>query len=447
MTEKDKMHVKLRSDALKVIWQAIESVNPENAVRKSMFLENEKLHIGDNIINLRDCNNIYAIGAGKASAAMAVAVENILGKRLEGGIICTKYGYVANLSKLEIVEAGHPIPDENSLLGAQKTLHRIKSCSSNDLVICLLSGGASAIWCIPAGNITPEEKMQTTEALLTSGADIHEVNTVRKHISMIKGGRLAQAIHPNRLISLALSDVVGDKLTSIGSGPTVADPTTFQQALEVVNKYKLLSKIPQSVIAHLRAGVRGEIQETPKPGDSVFKHNIECIIGSIKLALQAAERTARWLGYNAFILSSEVTGEARLIGRKLAGEIKNIYINNIPIAPPAMLLCGGETTVTVKGDGKGGRNQELVLSAALELNGLKNVFVASVGTDGSDGPTDAAGAFADGNTVSRGKKLGLDANEHLERNNSYEYFDRLGDLIRTGPTGTNVMDIQVLIVS
>lgn len=447
MTDRDERPDKLRSDALKVIWQVIESVNPESAVQRNMFLEHEKLHVGDNIINLGDYDNIYAIGAGKASAAMAVAVENILGKRLKGGIVCTKYGYVAHLSKLELVEAGHPIPDEKSLLGAQKTLHKIKSCNPNDLVICLLSGGASAIWCLPADNITPEEKMQTTEILLASGANIHQINTVRKHISMIKGGRLAQAIHPTRMISLALSDVVGDKLTSIGSGPTVGDPTTFQQALEVVNKYNLRSRIPPSVLEHLRAGVKGEIRETPEPEEPIFEHNIEYIIGSNKLALQTAERTARWLGYNTFILSSEVTGEARLVGKELAGEIKNIYTNKNPVAPPAVLLCGGETTVTVKGNGKGGRNQELVLSAALKLNGLKNILVASVGTDGSDGPTDAAGAFADGNTVNRGKKLGLDADEHLERNNSYEYFDRLGDLIRTGPTGTNVMDIQVLIVS
>lgn len=445
MTAEDEKRDKLRSDALGVIRQAIESVNPESAVRKYMFLKDEELHVGEDIINLKDYDNIYTIGAGKASAAMAVAVEHILGERLKGGVICTKYGSEVHLSKLEIVEANHPIPDERSILGAQKTLDKVKSCGSNDLVICLLSGGASAIWCLPAGNITLKEKMQATEDLLASGADIHEINTVRKHISMIKGGYLARAVYPNRLISLVLSDVVGDKFTSIGSGPATADPTIFQQALNVLDKYSLPLKVPQSVLEHLKAGVNGEIQETPKPEDPVFKRNIECIIGSNKLALQTAEEAARCLGYNAVILSSEITGEARVVGKKLAGEIKKICVDNNPVAPPAMLLCGGETTVTVKGDGKGGRNQELVLSAALELRGFKNILVASIGTDGIDGPTDAAGAFADGSTVARGEKLGLDAVECLERNNSYGYFNRLGDLIRIGPTGTNVMDIQVLI--
>jgi len=445
LTTETEKRDKLRSDVLRVIQQAIESVNPENAIRKHMSIETEVLHIGDERIDLKDYVNINVIGAGKASPAMGLAVEEVLGEKLKGGVICTKYGSGVRLSKMEVVEASHPIPDERSVLGAQKTLDKVRSYDSNDLVICLISGGASAIWCLPAGKITLKEKVQATEALLDSGADIHEINTVRKHISMIKGGHLARAIYPNRLISLALSDVVGDKFTSIGSGPTTADPTTYQQAINVLNKYSLFSRIPQSVLEHLKAGVKCEIRETPKPEDPIFERNIECIIGSNKLALRTAEETARHLGYNTAILSSELTGEARFVGKKLAGEIKKIYLEKNPVAPPAMLLCGGETTVTVKGDGKGGRNQELVLSAALELKGFKSILVASIGTDGIDGPTDAAGAFADGSTVGRGEELGLDAVEYLERNNSYEYFNRLGELIYIGPTGTNVMDIQVLI--
>jgi len=374
LTTETEKRDKLRSDVLRVIQQAIESVNPENAIRKHMSIETEVLHIGDERIDLKDYVNINVIGAGKASPAMALAVEEVLGEKLKGGVICTKYGSGVRLSKMEVVEASHPIPDERSVLGAQKTLDKVRSYDSNDLVICLISGGASAIWCLPAGKITLKEKVQATEALLASGADIHEINTVRKHISMIKGGHLAE--------------------------------------------------------------------------DPIFERNIECIIGSNKLALRTAEETARHLGYNTVILSSELTGEARFVGKKLAGEIKEIkkiYLEKNPVAPPAMLLCGGETTVTVKGDGKGGRNQELVLSAALELKGFKSILVASIGTDGIDGPTDAAGAFADGSTVGRGEELGLDAVEYLERNNSYEYFNRLGELIYIGPTGTNVMDIQVLI--
>jgi len=444
--ESAKKQQKYKRDILRVIWGAIDSVNPESAVREHLKLRYENLHIGNRVIDLSKTSNIYVIGAGKATPLMAKTTENILMKRLKGGLVCTKYGHSVPLHNINVMEAGHPIPDKNSQLAAQRTLRLAGSCEANDLLICLLSGGASSIWAAPQPPIKLDEKKQVTESLLACGANIHEINTIRKHISNIKGGQLAEAAQPAMLITLAISDVVGDQLSSIGSGPTVADPTTFKNVFDIVNKYNLMSKLPQSVSDIVWDGYKKLIKDTPKPSNPAFSKKIELVIGSNKKALEMAQQTARYLGYQVQILSSKLTGEAKEIGPKLVEQAKELAASQRPGDKPWMLLAGGETTVTLSGNGKGGRNQEMSLAAAIAMEGVDNMTFASIGTDGTDGPTDAAGAIADGSTVARGKSRGLDAHIYLANNDSYNYFKGTGDLIKTGPTGTNVMDIQVLIV-
>jgi len=443
LTEKQQ---KYKRDILRVIWGAIDSANPESAIREYLKLRYENLHIGNRVIDLSRINNIYVIGAGKAAPTMAKAAENILMRRLKGGLICTKYGHSVPLHNINTMEAGHPVPDKNSQLGAQRTLRLAGSCEAGDLLICLLSGGASAIWAAPQPPVKLEEKKQVTEALLACGADIHEINTIRKHISNIKGGRLAVAAQPAMLITLAISDVVGDQLSSIGSGPTVADPTTFKNVFDIVTKYDLTSKLPQSVSDIVWDGYKKLIKDTPKSSNAAFGKNIELVISSNKKALETAQQTARYLGYKVQILSSQLIGEAKEVGPKLVEQARKLAASQKPGDKPWMLLAGGETTVTLTGTGKGGRNQEMTLAAAIAMEGIDNITFASIGTDGTDGPTDAAGAIADGSTIDRGKINGLDANNYLANNDSYNYFKTTGDLIKTGPTGTNVMDIQVLIV-
>ncbi|MCD6161364.1 MAG: glycerate kinase [candidate division Zixibacteria bacterium] len=446
MIEIDKKVKKVRRDILKVIWQSILLSHPDNTIKNHLKLHYNSLTIDNNKINLDAYDNIYVIGAGKASAHMAKAIENIFMRRITGGLICVKYGHGIKLHNILLAEAGHPVPDENSYSAAKKTLEIVQKCTHKDLIICLMSGGASSIWALPYAKIPFTDKQRCYEVLLGSGADIHEINTVRKHISRIKGGRLAQAAHSARLITLAISDVIGDDFSSIGSGPSTGDPTTFKDAMDVFTKYNLTQKIPKSIFEHTIAGLKGEIKETPKPNDRIFRGNIECIIASNKQFLEIAKQTGENLGYNAKIVSNELSGEASEVGKQIIENARKIRIAKKSGYKPTMLLFGGETTVTLKGDGKGGRNQELTLSAALEMTDLKDVVIASMGTDGTDGPTDAAGAFADTTTIARGNDIRLNAKEFLDRNNSYGYFDRLGDLIKTGPTGTNVMDIQAVII-
>ena len=446
MVETSEIIKKSKRDALRVLWQAIESVNPENAVNRSFRLKYENLHVDEKIVNLANFRKIHVIGAGKASTQMAKAVENILMKRLSGGLVCTKKGHAVPLHYANVMEANHPVPDNTSLLAGQRTLKYVQGCDKGDLIICLISGGASAMWSVPVPGITFEDKQKTTDALLKCGANIHEINTIRKHISAIKGGKLLQAATPATVITLAISDVVGDEMSSIGSGPTVGDPTTFQQAFNILEKYKLGPKLPTSVLDYIWHGYKKKNKETPKPSDQIFSNNPTSIISSNSHALNTAMETARHLGYKTYIFSSQLTGEASIVGPKLVEKIKQMAGSKRPNDPPIMMLSGGETTVTMTGNGKGGRNQELVLSTAIAMEGADNLLAASIGTDGIDGNTDAAGAFADGTTVLRGREAGLEANDFLAGNNSYEYFNRLGDLIKTGPTGTNVMDIQVLII-
>lgn len=437
----------IRDDILQVIRSAIRSVHGDTAVRRHVQFSQGVLRIDSSDIAMDLYERIFVLGAGKASAHMAHGLEELLGDRINDGLISVKYDHTVDLQRLKLAEAGHPTPDKNSVKAAQATMRLAQSWHEKDLVFCLLSGGASSLWCLPQEPITLTDKIITTEALLRCGAEIHEMNTVRKHLSAIKGGRLATAVYPAQLITLAISDVIGDDMTAIGSGPTVADPTTFQDSWMILEKYNLTSVLPNTVIEFLQAGVAGHIVETPKPHEALFKRNLECIVASNKLALQAAQEAAHELGYTTQIIGTDISGEACHVGRELAHKAKQTAAQANEGTQRMILLAGGETTVTVTGHGKGGRNQELALSAAMELEGVENVVLASVGTDGTDGPTDAAGAIVDGSTVRRGRQLGMDAKAYLADNNSYVYFDRLGDLIQTGPTGTNVMDLQVIAIT
>jgi hydroxypyruvate reductase len=326
-------------------------------------------------------------------------------------------------------------------------LNLLKGSGPEDLVIFLLSGGGSALLPFPADGIALKEKQEVTQLLLDCGADIKEINTIRKHISLMKGGWLAKWAYPSTVIGFILSDVVGDQLDAIGSGPMVPDPSTFEEAWEILKKYELLNEIAPSIRKHLQLGKEGNVEETPKPGNVVFERVYNSLIGSNILALCGAEKEATSLGLNTLILSSSIEGETREAARFHTAIAKEVISSGNPIPRPACILSGGETTVTIKGKGLGGRNQEFVLAGALEISGVEKVVLLSGGTDGTDGPTDASGAVADHTTIQRAKSMGLDPRAHLDNNNAYPFFQKLGDLLITGPTQTNVMDVRILLVA
>jgi hydroxypyruvate reductase len=386
--------------------------------------------------------NIYVVGAGKAGASMAQAAERVLGRRIAAGLVNVKYGHTAKLRRIELNECGHPVPDENGVAGAERIARIAAGAEKDDLVICLISGGASALLPAPAEGITLEEKQATTRLLLASGANIHEINSIRKHISRIKGGQLARLVAPARVESLMLSDVIGDNLDVIGSGPTAPDASTFAGAVGILDRYGIRERVPASVRERIEQGASGAIPETPKPDDPVFARVRNTIVGSNRLALAAAAREARAQGYRTLVLSSEIQGEAREIARMHAAIASEMARTGQPMKPPACIITGGETTVTLRGDGLGGRAQEFALAAGIDIAGLPNVVVFIAGTDGTDGPTNAAGAVVDGETLGRKP----DARRYLDRNDSYHYFEALGDLIITGPTNTNVMDVCIVLV-
>jgi hydroxypyruvate reductase len=432
----------LRKQALRIFSAALEAADPVQAVRRHVRLQRDSIIAGRHRYRLDEFQDIYVVGAGKASARMGVAVEAMLGRRITGGLINTKYGHRAKLRWIESNECRHPIPDRNGEIGAARIAEIASGAVAKDLVICLISGGASALMPLPAPPVTLDEKQETTRLLLECGANIHEINCVRKHISLVKGGQLARLAYPATVLTLILSDVMGDDPDVIGSGPTVPDRSTFPDAAAIFEKYGIQKRVPPGVRKRIQAG----LEETPKPGDRIFKRVRNIIVGSNRLAVDAAAREARSLGFRTMVLSTFLQGEAREVARVHAAIVKEIRAMGRPIRPPACLISGGETTVTIRGSGLGGRNQEFALAAALDIAGLSDVILLSGGTDGSDGPTDAAGAVADGSTVARAESAGLNATRYLARNDSYHLFEPLGDLIKTGPTGTNVADIQIVLV-
>jgi hydroxypyruvate reductase len=421
----------LRRQALSIFRAALAAADPVDAVLRHLRKR-----------DFSRFRNIYVVGAGKAGASMALAAERVLGRRIAAGLVNVKRGSSAKLKRIELNPCGHPVPDEAGVAGSLRIAGIAAGAAEGDLVLCLISGGASALLPLPAEPIALAEKQATTQLLLASGATIHEFNCVRKHLSRIKGGQLARLAAPATVESLLLSDVIGDDLDVIGSGPTAPDSSTFADALAILQKFSLLERVPASVCQRIERGVRGELPETPKAGDPLFRRVRNVLVGNNRQALDAAARRARQLGFRTLVLASEVQGETRDVARMHAAIAREIVSASRPVKRPACLVTGGETTVTLRGDGLGGRNQEFVLAAALDLAGVPDVVVLSAGTDGSDGPTDAAGAIADGDTVRRNPE----ARQYLARNDSYRYFQSLGDLVITGPTNTNVMDVRIVLV-
>ena len=411
----------MRKHALQIFRAALDAADPYAAVLRHLkfdgrvLLTQSKASAGRRRYRMADFDRVQVIGAGKASAAMARAVEHLLGRQIKGGVINVPDHTAAKLRQIVLNPAGHPIPDERGHQGALRILEIARAAGPRDLLICVISGGASALLPAPVEGISLAGKQQITRQLLNAGATIHELNTVRKHLSRIKGGQLAAAASPARVLTLILSDVIGDNLDVIGSGPTVGDSSTVEQAESVLRKFHV--PVPAGVL-----------RETPTTAQA---QNL--IVGSNRLAMDAAARKAKELGYRTLVLSSSIDGETRDIARMHAAIAREIS------ARPACLLSGGETTVTVRGNGKGGRNQEFVLAAAIALEGHP-CTVFSGGTDGLDGPTDAAGAIADERTPM------IQAREFLDNNDSYHFFERVNGLVKTGPTGTNVMDVRILLV-
>ncbi len=431
---------------------ALAAVEPSHAVQRALRVEKNRLHAGGGEYSLDGFSRVLVVGAGKAAAGMAMAVEEILGDRISGGVIVVKDGHSGPLRAISQVEASHPVPDERGVEGTRKVLQFVRSAGGDTLVLCLLSGGGSALLVAPERGITLADKRETTDLLLRAGASINELNAVRKHLSSVKGGRLAETAAPATVLTLILSDVIGDRLDVIASGPTAPDSTTFGNALAVIERYGLEHKIPKQVREHLEQGVQGAIPETVKAGDPCLSKTRNVVIGGNGQALAAAREKAKKLGLEAEIITAALQGEARDAAVRLARTARETKARLKP-GERRCLLAGGETTVTVRGTGKGGRNQELALAFALEIAGTEGITLLSAGTDGTDGPTDAAGALVDGMTVPKARERGLEPSGFLENNDSYAFFhafdERRGETIhvKTGPTGTNVMDLQIILVS
>ena len=436
-----------RADAASIFQTAVEAADPSRCVQRVLERDGNDLRVAGSSFAAGDLSRIVVAGAGKATPAMAAAVESVLGDLVSAGHVNTKYGHSVRLERITTTECGHPLPDAAGVEGTEAMVSLLDQADDRTLVLCLFSGGGSALMPAPAEGLNLEEKQQTTQLLLECGATIDEINTVRKHLSRTKGGLLARAAQPASVVSLMVSDVIGDRLETIASGPTCPDPTTFRQSMDIVERYGICPRLPKAVRSRLETGLAGGVPETPKGGDPCFARVANHVIGNNTLSLEAARAAAQKLGYRTLVLSSRIAGETRDIAGMHAAIAEEVAAAGQPLPPPACLISGGETTVTIRGKGKGGRNQEFALAAALHLAGNEHITVLSGGTDGTDGPTDAAGAIADGSTTKRGHAAGLDAADHLSRNDSYHFFQPLGDLLMTGPTGTNVMDLRLLLIT
>ena len=421
------------------------AVDPVCAVRRNVKRVGTIVHVGRHRYGLREYGRVIAVGAGKAAASMGAAVERLLGDRLDGGLVVVKYGHLAQTKVIEVLEAGHPVPDRAGEKAAARLLGLVRELAPNDLLFVLLSGGASSLLPMPSAGLTLADKQKTTQLLLRSGATIQEMNVVRKHLSALKGGHLAPATQA-RVVSLILSDVIGDDLGTIGSGPTAPDQTTYADACKILRRYRLWVDVPARVRTHLAGGVRGAEEETPKPDSSLFRRVQNHIIGNNGAAVEAVAQAARRSGFRLLVLSTSLIGEAREAAKSFGAIAREIVTSGRPVRRPACVIAGGELTVTVRGEGRGGRAQEFALAASLEIAGLPKVWIAAFATDGTDGPTDAAGAVVDGQTVARAQRVGLIPRESLQGNNAHPFFKKVGGHVITGPTGTNVNDLYVLIV-
>ena len=429
----------------KLIVRGLASVDARMAVGRAISRNGEELIIGRRRYDLRRYGRVVVVGAGKATASMAQAVEQRLGPRLHGGFVVVKYGHGLPTKQIVVAESGHPIPDQSGQRAAARLCAMVAELGRRDLLIVLLSGGASSLLPAPVAGVTLADKQRTTQELLRCGASIREVNTVRKHLSRIKGGRLAELTEAT-VVTLILSDVLGDDLSAIASGPTAPDPTTYQDAVTILKRYRIWRAVPQRVRRHLDHGCRGMASETPKPGSSLFRRVHHYIVGNNAAAVMAVTRAAREEGLRTLVHRPALTGEACEAGKQFGAMARNIVREGRPLQRPCCVVAGGETTVTVTGKGRGGRAQEFAAAAALEIAGLAKVWVVAIGTDGTDGPTDAAGAVVGGDTVARAQHLSVDLVGALKRHNTYPALKRLQQLILTGPTGTNVNDLYLLLV-
>ncbi len=429
----------------KLIVRGLDAVDARTAVGHAISRNGKELIIGRRRYDLRRYERIVVVGAGKATASMARAVEQRLGPRLQGGFVVVKYGHVVPTRRIVVAEAGHPVPDRSGQRAAARLCAMAAELGRRDLLIVLLSGGASSLLPAPVAGVTLADKQRTTQELLRCGASIREINTVRKHLSRIKGGRLAELTEAT-VVTVILSDVLGDDLSAIASGPTVPDPTTYQDAVAIAKRHRIWRVLPLRVRQHLDRGCQGLASETPKPGSSLFHRVHHHIVGNNAAAVAAVISAAREAGLRTIVHTPALTGVARNEGQRFGALARNIVREGKPLQRPCCVVAGGETTVTVTGKGTGGRAQEFAAAAALEIAGLAKVWVVAIGTDGTDGPTDAAGAVVDGDTVARAQRLSVDLKGALKRHNTYPALKRLHQLIITGPTGTNVNDLYLLLV-
>ena len=440
------MTMDLAKTAQDIFLFALDAVMPKHLLERRIVREENALMLRGNRIDLCAYENIYVLGAGKASAAMALVMENILGDHLNEGVCVVKYGHTAPLKKIKIIEAAHPIPDENGIRGGKAITELAGKASARDLVFCLISGGGSALLVAPQEGINLPDLQSLSNSLLRAGANIHELNAVRKHLSRVKGGRLAELIFPARIVSLLISDVIGDSLDVIASGPTAPDSSSFQDACRVLQKYDSWDSAPGPVRRYLERGLKGEEPETPKQGNPAFETTMNWIIGNNGFALSAAALKARNRGFNPVVLTSGMFGEARNAAHTLVSVAREIAEYGRPVSPPACVIMGGETTVTVRGNGRGGRCTEFALSAGMAMKPDDRFVILAAGTDGTDGPTDAAGAFVTADIIPDAIRSGLNPADYLGNNDSYSFFKTTGNLIMTGPTLTNVMDIMMALV-
>ncbi|MEO5657491.1 MAG: glycerate kinase [Nitrospiria bacterium] len=425
---------------------ALKAADPAVLVKRAVTVKNRRLLAGKQSFPLDKYERVLVVGGGKAVAPMAAEIERLLKTRIDGGLVVTRYGHGGPLSRIEIVEAGHPIPDRTGLSAGQRMLDLLKKAGERDLVIVLVSGGGSALLPAPVDGVSLTDKQVVTTLLLRSGATVRELNAVRKHLSHLKGGNMAIAASPATVLTLVLSDVVGNDLASIASGPTVPDPTTFQDAMAILHHYDLWDKIPQAIKDHLVQGSRSGSGETPKPSHPAFARVHNLIVGDVRVSLAAAAAQVKKLGYQPLVLTSSLCGEAREAAKVFGAIVREVAAEDRPLKRPAALLAGGETTVSVRGMGVGGRCQEFTLALALEIAGLKKVTVFACGTDGTDGSTEAAGAMADGSTLEKAQGLGLHPQRFLDQNDSHTFFHSLAQTIHTGPTRTNVTDLYCALI-
>jgi glycerate 2-kinase len=439
---------KLRVDALKILESALDAVDPKQAIYKKVKVEGSILSVEGKKYDLALSRRIYLVGGGKAGGAMAEAIEHLLGDKLAGGVVNILQGTESkyDVKRVKLIGASHPVPDQAGARGVAEMFSMVTGLTENDLVIVIISGGGSALMPSPAEGITLDDLQTITSTLLKRGATINDLNAVRKHLDSFKGGQLAKRSQPAEVLSLILSDVIGDPLDTIASGPTAPDSTTWADAEKVLKKYDSWENAPEPIRVRIEKGLAGELSDTPKADDPIFLRTLNVLVANNSYAAEAASRKAKKLGYHSIVLSTMVEGEAKHVGSVYAGIARELANSGRPISPPSAIIVGGETTVDVKGSGKGGRNQEVALSAAKRISGSP-CLIASLATDGLDGPTDSAGAIVDGVTAEKIARIGLSIDATLKMNDAYHLFERIGDLLMTGPTGTNVNDLAIILVA